>query len=480
MTTGVSAGAVGLLARNSGGRLVTEVGGLVARMLLVLGLGRLAGARDLGLLALSTTVASLATLPAVLGVDTWTSVEGARDPGRANRPLTEGLRVVSVLAPLTAGLLVAAGLVAGGDLLVVLVGAGALLLPTAFMLVLRAGFAGADRLRLVGWGGAADAAVALGVGFTALAMGLGAAGALLGLVAGETVNLATSAWLYSRRVGPLASASPGRTRRQVLRESRVMAPFRPLAIAFQRGDALMIAAILGPGPLGLYGAATNVTLAAPMVATSVGEAMLPRLSRPDRSAVRESAGGTIRLLALISFPLAAGLVVFAPELLGLLYGPGFGGSVTLLRLLAVAVPLSFANRTMTTTTLGLRRPGWVGVSVGVGLGVNLAANAALLPTIGIVGAAWATVVSEVAQMGCLLYGLRRAGAAPHLAREFAPALAAAALVSATALVPAPLPASLALAALAGLTVLAVVVRGGLLRRLVGEPLPAPGLGRATP
>jgi O-antigen/teichoic acid export membrane protein len=461
---------VALLIRNSGGRLVTEVGGLAARMLLVLILGRVAGARELGLLALASTISSLTILPAVLGVDTWVAVTGARDPSRANQPLVDGMRVVAVLAPAAGLLLAVAGVVAGGDLLTILAGAGALLVPTALMLVVRGGLAGADRLRLAGWGGALDAVVALAVGLPLIVNGAGALGALAGLVAGEVANLVCTGLRYRRAVGPLMGA-PSRSRREVVRHARVMAPFRPLAVAFQRADTLLVAGILGERAVGLYGAATNVTLSAPMLAAAVGDAMLPRLSRPDPRQVRSTSGALIRLLSFASLPLAAGLVIFAPQVLRLLYGGGFAASEDALRILAVAIPLTFANRTLATTTLGLRRAPWVTIAIGTGLAVNVGANLLLLPTMGVVGAAWATLVSEVGQTVVLGSGLRRIGAMPNAARELAPAGIAAAGFLAAGMALGASPATLAIGVGLAALMFSTTIKRGLLARVVADPVP---------
>lgn len=447
--------------------MVTEVGGLAARLLMVLIVGRYAGPHDLGLFVVATAVASLAVLPSVLGVDTWASVDGARDPAEVRRRVPEALRVVTLAAPATALLLATAGLVLGGDLSVVLVGSALLALPAAPMPVLRSGFAAAGRLRLSTWGGGANAGVTLAAGILAVAVGAGAGGALLAVVAGEAVELAVSAHLYARHVGPVWSRG-GTRRRDVLRDARGMASFRPLTAAFQRVDAVLVGALLGPASVGLYGAATNITKSAPMVAASIGEAMVPRLSRPDRRAVRNSAGGVVRLLALAAVPASVGLFVFAPEITRLLYGRSFEGSVGALRILALAVPVAFGNRAMATTAFALGRGRWAGMALGLALAANLAANAALIPSHGITGAAVAAVLAEAVQMAVLGAGLARAGAALNVGREFAPALVAGALVLGSTLTFGRGPGGVIAGAVGVAAIVVWAVDRGLLFRLGGE------------
>lgn len=451
---------VQLFVRNAGGRFVNEGAGLVARIGLVLLAGRLAGPRALGLVALASTAAGLGLLPALGGLDMWTAVEGAKRRGAAG---AEALRAVAVSAPLTAIAFVATGVLLGGDAALVLSGAGLLVVVSAPARVIRGGFAGAGRLRVTGWAGLAEAVVTLGGAIGGLTAGWGAPAAIGALVAGRGAALAVSIVLYRRFLAGDGPREPLRSRRQVVRSSLHLAVLRPMTVGLQRADTFVLAALAGAASVGLYGAATNITLSVPLVALAVSEAALPRLCRPGE---RDGAArGLVLLNALLGIAAAIAVVASAPFALRVLYGDAFGASVTALRILALSLPLVFVNAALAIVLLANDRVRRRLTALGAAVGVNVAANVALVPALGIAGACWSTVVSEAVLTLALAAGLVRGRAAADLVRELRPALVAAAACAAAMLAFGLGFAGLALASASVVTVLAWSLRRGLLTRI---------------
>ncbi len=109
---------------------------------------------------------------------------------------------------------------------------------------------------------------------------------------------------------------------------------------FQRNlDNLLIGRFLGPTPLGFYNLAYNLLLF-PLgnISDVVGRVMFPALSiiQHDKQKVREAYVAANRYIAVVSFPLMTWLLVTAPELIRVVYGPKWVTAILLVQILALA------------------------------------------------------------------------------------------------------------------------------------------------
>jgi PST family polysaccharide transporter len=97
------------------------------------------------------------------------------------------------------------------------------------------------------------------------------------------------------------------------------------------------------------------------------------------------------------------------------FGAGFGRAVASLRVLALGLPLLFLNFGLTHFLVARdmgRETSWFALMM---LVLNVALNVALIPRNAGPGAAWATVLTELALTACCLGALRMAAApAPTL------------------------------------------------------------------
>jgi O-antigen/teichoic acid export membrane protein len=161
----------------------------------------------------------------------------------------------------------------------------------------------------------------------------------------------------------------------------------------ERLDQLVIAVLLSPAQLGLYVVAVTLTSATTLVGSSVALVALPRLAAltPSRAA-RE----TRRLVALtlgVSALVTAPLVVLAPWLVGFFFGSAFSGAVPACRVLLLAAVALSLNRALSAMLTGLGRPVDSGVGELLALVCTVVLLATLLPALGLLGAAVASLVA---------------------------------------------------------------------------------------
>lgn len=121
-----------------------------------------------------------------------------------------------------------------------------------------------------------------------------------------------------------------------------------------------------------------------------------------RPLLRRALGGVF-LIALAGVSLGYWL---APTVLRLAYGPGYEAAAPLLGWLLVAFLLVAPNYVLTQAAVALNRERWYALAVVAAAVVNIALNLWLLPRFGVVGAAWASIGTEVCLFLFLAWGVR--------------------------------------------------------------------------
>jgi O-antigen/teichoic acid export membrane protein len=160
-------------------------------------------------------------------------------------------------------------------------------------------------------------------------------------------------------------------------------------------------------------------------------------------------------------PIAVGAWVVADDLLALLFGDAFAPYGDLMRLVFVAYAGHSVMRLLTALVIARRHYRLQAVASGSLLGVNVLLNAALLPSLGMRGAALATAASSVVGGLVLLVEALRAGCARGLLMALLRAALASIPMALAARVLLPCHVALAIAVGAALYLPTFVAVGGL-------------------
>lgn len=178
-------------------------------------------------------------------------------------------------------------------------------------------------------------------------------------------------------------------------------------VATFRLDSLILAATAGAAELGIYAAAINLAEVLLYVPSSVAMVLLPASAVSDDPfplALR----ATLAVAVITTFG-AVLMIAFAPWLIRMLFGPGFEGSVTLLRILSVAM-IGMGIRRVLAAELAARRRQVVAAWVAfLTLGVMTTLDLALIPRFGAGGAAWASFVAYLLGGGAIIILFLRLG-----------------------------------------------------------------------
>jgi O-antigen/teichoic acid export membrane protein len=169
-----------------------------------------------------------------------------------------------------------------------------------------------------------------------------------------------------------------------------------------------------------------------LITPAVTLALFPRMARhaaTDRPRLASEYAFALKVLLVISVPIVALTVWFAPLLVSVLTGGKaeyLPESAVALQILIFFLPLSFINGVTQYVLIALDLQRLITRAFAATVVFNLAANLVLVPLMGINGAAIATILSEMVLLGpFLVWTGRQIGRVPLLSLALKPLLAAA-------------------------------------------------------
>jgi O-antigen/teichoic acid export membrane protein len=202
-------------------------------------------------------------------------------------------------------------------------------------------------------------------------------------------------WLLVRvnRLAPIRPRVDASLARRMLRFG-VKSHAQTLAATWHlRLDQVLIGFLLTPTDVGLYVVAVNLTNLLLRIPDALGTVLFPRLAGSDASRAHEATTIVCRYTVTL---MACGAVAYAiagPWALRVLFGPRYEGSIApMLALLPGVVMMGF-YLILTRNFTSRNRQGVNVLAASSALVMNVILNVVLLPTMGIVGAALASVGS---------------------------------------------------------------------------------------
>jgi PST family polysaccharide transporter len=202
------------------------------------------------------------------------------------------------------------------------------------------------------------------------------------------------------------------------------------------GDNLTVASVLGPVPLGIYSRAYQLLVyPATLIGSVADKVLFPAMSRiqDDHARLARAYVAVNALVALVTLPVSALLLVLAPEVVAVLLGPGWSGVVAPLQIFALvllprtAYKISGSLTRATGAMLGGALRQWV-------YACEVLVGAAVGSRWGVVGVATGASVAIVLHHGAMLKFSARLqpGLIGSVLRAYARALLPAAVVAAVA------------------------------------------------
>lgn len=229
--------------------------------------------------------------------------------------------------------------------------------------------------------------------------GLGLTGALTGFTIALVLATAVSLIIFARE-GMRWPAVSGSEWRSLAAYSLPLMLTTAGFVVYTDLDNLMLGFYSGARQVGAYSLAMNIARAPMFMLIPVGQAAAPHLVKlwqADDGGAAEFVRTLLKYTVAIFFPLAAGLFLLAPQILGLI-GKEYVGAYPALRVMTVFA-MSLGLGAVVTPALDYmgrawRRAVWLAVAVLA----NVVLNIILIPRFGGVGAALATACTHTPYM----------------------------------------------------------------------------------
>jgi O-antigen/teichoic acid export membrane protein len=247
-------------------------------------------------------------------------------------------------------------------------------------------------------------------------------------------NLVMAGYLYHRFVASERTVLVRPTLRgikEALGPSLTLGASRGLALLSFNFDTLMLGFLLSSTAVGLYSAAYRPLTAPLTISATYGMGLFPALSRAiseNSQQFTELVLRSLRLTAIGAIPIGVTGSFLAVPLVDLLFGADYAGAAPVLQVLSWSAALVLLRVTFRQALAASGRQRLDLICAAAATSVNVGLNLILIPIFGIMGAATATLVSEVVWVSAAIYSSSRLVPAPAVLMQLArPTVAGAAM-----------------------------------------------------
>jgi O-antigen/teichoic acid export membrane protein len=413
MTTGIASS----ISRNTmvlaGSQIVTWT----STFILMLFLPRYLGSVEYGRLYLAISVVTIFLIVVDFGSTYSIAKEVSRSPEIISRIVVNSIAMRIVLWVFSMAALVAFSFIVGYSSVVriLMLIFGIQMLWEGARRVLWSCFQGLEKMQYPSLGGIVERVFITVVGVSALL--LGAKSIVIGsvMVLGALLNFVVCV----KYALPLVSTLPAFEWNEAMRFFKLGIPYflwTIFEIIYYRVDAVMLSLMTPESVVGWYGASYRFFDLVMVLPSIVGIAVFPILSRlaKERETLALTTRKSLDFILITGVPIGIGIFAFSDKIVQLFYGlEGYGPSVVILRILSAGILFVYVDMILGTAILGCDKQRQWSVTALFAIFVNVALNYFMIPYSqkylgnGGIGAAVATIITELFVMICAIFLLHR-------------------------------------------------------------------------
>lgn len=167
-------------------------------------------------------------------------------------------------------------------------------------------------------------------------------------------------------------------------------------IAYMRLSQILVSHLLGDKALGIYAAATRIPDALGFLPNAISTSLLPGLVRARESGATSYKAARlryIRIQVLMGYAVCLPLSIFAEPAIGILFGPDYSGAGNVMTVYSWAQIFVFLGVARSQLLLNDKHIKLTLVFTLLGLTASIAGNLILIPVMGLLGSALATLIA---------------------------------------------------------------------------------------
>jgi antigen flippase len=171
-------------------------------------------------------------------------------------------------------------------------------------------------------------------------------------------------------------------------------------------DQVLVIGMLSPFSMGLYTVALSAARPGDFFSGPIIMVLFPRACALDSASAVALTARATRITTALLFISAIALIATMPILLPLFYGAAFVSAVPVAQLVVVSVALNGIVAVMAQAFMANGRPGVFGAIQMLGLATIVPTMLILIPRFGLIGAAWALIISTLIRLLFTVAGCR--------------------------------------------------------------------------
>lgn len=181
-----------------------------------------------------------------------------------------------------------------------------------------------------------------------------------------------------------------------------------LGLFIYNSDLIFLRMFRDSEQVGYYAAAYTLISLVCNLGISYGMSLTPALTRlgPGSGTERAQYHTALAQVFAVTFPITVGGCLLAAPIILIAFGAQYQASVVALQILMWSIPLSIYRNVPWAALIARHREDLLLRAVVIGAVINIALNLVLIPPYGIIGAAIATVITESAVGGIMLWFAR--------------------------------------------------------------------------
>ena len=234
-------------------------------------------------------------------------------------------------------------------------------------------------------------------------------GLMIAYLVSRILSLAVGVWIYQARFGNLRPSLDKSLWLSLFKGGFPFALNNSMSTVYVRIDVIFLSLWATSAIVGLYDAANNLTMRLNIVARTINVAIYPFLSSEyakDKQSLQQYTGKTIRLLVVLGTLITAVLWAFGDRIVVLVYGSKFVPAIQAVKWLALIIPLRFIDTSLEVALNASNREVKRAIAIFTAALTNLALNFILIPKYQMMGAVYATVITECVLSAMFIWFLR--------------------------------------------------------------------------
>jgi len=223
------------------------------------------------------------------------------------------------------------------------------------------------------------------------------------------LSLIVGVWIYRARSGKLRPTIDKRLWLSLFKGGFPFALNNSMSTVYVRIDVVFLSYWTTNAIVGMYDAANNLTMRLNILARTLNVALYPFLSSEfakDKQSLQRYTGKTVSLLVALGTLLAAVLWTFSDKIVILVYGSKFVAAIQAVKWLALIIPLRFIDTSLEVALNASNREGKRAIAIIVAALTNLLLDIILIPSYQMMGAVYATVLTECVLFAMFVWFLR--------------------------------------------------------------------------